>query len=296
MLALATSAFAQSSIGIASGQPSGTNYPMVEDIIKACSSPQATIKNVVTNGALENIDLIYTSKLVQYGVVNEDTLVYEQGNDPDKMKKIVQIFPFFTSEAHLIVRSDSLIKTLQDLQGKNVVDGPDGSASWVTSQVIKSLTGLKWNGLKIGQAASIDALQKKQVDAVFITAGAPIGILKNTPGLRLVSIEHPNLDKFQYYTKARIPAASYPWMTGSITTYKVKTVLAVFAFKNQYQKEIGDLVGCIAKNVERMQTTAGFHEKWKDVDPLSIENVAWPAHPAAVSAIKRELSKQKGAK
>ena len=58
------------------------------------------------------------------------------------------------------------------------------------------------------------------------------------------------------------------------------------------QKEIGDLVTCLARNVEKMQTTAGFHPKWRDVDPLDIERIQWPAHPAAVAAIKRE-SKRK---
>lgn len=69
-------------------------------------------------------------------------------------------------------------------------------------------------------------------------------------------------------------------------------MLVTFAFKTERQKEIGDLIGCIARNVEKMQTTAGFHPKWKDVDPLDIDRIQWPAHPAAVAAIKREAGRK----
>ena len=75
--------------------------------------------------------------------------------------------------------------------------------------------------------------------------------------------------------------------------YKVDNMLVTFAFKSERLKEIADLVTCITRNVEKMQTTAGFHPKWKDVDVLDIDRIKWPAHPAAVAAIHREIKKAK---
>lgn len=292
LLSLASAASWSQSIGIASGAETGTNWPMVEDVIKVCSRPGAEIRNRVTAGGQENLDLIYTDKTTQYGIVPEDVLVYEQGNDPKKMEKIVQIFPFFTTEIHLVVTDKSPIRTVADLAGKRVVDGPDGSASWITTQVVKNLMGMQWSGMKLSQKDGMAALLAGQADAMFITAGKPITIISNTKGIRLVPIESTKLDSFKYYTKTRIDKGSYAFLPGSVNTYKVNNVLATYAFKNQYQKEIGDLVTCITRNVEKMQTTAGFHPKWRDVNPLDIESVSWPAHPAALAAIKREAKRK----
>ena len=82
-----------------------------------------------------------------------------------------------------------------------------------------------------------------------------------------------------------IPSGTYTGQNVPIQTYKVNNVLATFAFKNQYQKEIGDLVTCIAGNIDKLQ--ANGHPKWREVNPQNIDLVKWPVHPAALAAIKR---------
>lgn len=291
-LTLAATANAQTVVGIASGPQTGTNWPMVEDVTKVCSNAQVTYKNVVTAGGQENYERVLKDKTTQYGVVPEDVLAYQLSLDPQEAKQVVQIFPFFTTEVHLVKKAGSKINSVADLQGKRVSDGPDGSASWVTTQVIKGLTRVTWTASKLPQQASIDAVRAGTIDAAFISAGSPIKVIKETAGLDLVPIEHPALDSFKYYTKTRLSKVDYPFLSGSIPTYRINNVLAVFAFKQQYQKEIGELVSCITRKVGYMQTTPGFHAKWRTVDPSSIEAVAWPAHPAALAAIKREANRK----
>ena len=82
-----------------------------------------------------------------------------------------------------------------------------------------------------------------------------------------------------------IPTGTYTSQTAPVQTYKVNNVLATYAFKNQYQKEIGDMVTCIAKNMGKLQ--ANGHPKWREVSPANIDAVKWPVHPAAMSAIKK---------
>ncbi len=272
-------------VGIASGQTSGTNHPMAEDIKKVCSSPGMQINNVVSDGSLDNIFKIYSDKSVQYGIIQEDALVYQQGLDPKMMSRIMMVFPFFSTEMHIIVKDTSPIKTLADLAGKRVVEGPEGSGTWVSTQVIKGTTGLTWNAMQLSQKDGLAAVQNGTADAEVIVAGMPIGLLKGATGVRLIPISHPKLDSFAYYTKTMIPNGTYPFMNSSVGTYKVDNVLATFAFKNQYQGEIASLVTCITKNMGRLQTEQGFHAKWRDVDPLDIERIQWPSHPAAKRAI-----------
>lgn len=275
--------------GIASGQPSGTNYPMAEDIKRVCSTPTNPINNVTSDGSLDNIFKIYGDPTVQFGIVQADALAYQQGLDKKMMSRIQMVFPFFSTEIHIITKDGSPITSLAQLAGKNVVEGPEGSGTWVTVQVVKSLTGLKWNGFYASQTDGMKAVVSGQADAMFIVAGVPVKLVKETAGIKLLPISHPALDSFGLYTKTMIPTNTYPSVKSAVGTYKVDNVLATFAFKSERQAEIGGLVTCIAKNISVLQSTG--HPKWRDVDPTDIDRIKWQAHPAAVAAIKRELKK-----
>ncbi len=274
-------------VGIASGQPTGTNHPMVEDIRKVCSTPTSPIHNVVSDGSLDNIFKIYGDKSTQYGIIQADALAYMKGQDPKMMDRIQMVFPFFSTEMHIVAKDGSPITSLAQLAGKRVVEGPEGSGTWVTVQVIKKLANITWTPILASQKDGLDMVLNGQADAEFIVAGAPVSLLQKAAGIKLVPLSHPSLDNFGLYTKAYLPSGMYPAVKGTVQTYKVDNVLATYAFKNQYQAEISELVSCIARNIGKLQTADGFHPKWKDVDPTDINRIQWQSHPAAVAAIKK---------
>jgi uncharacterized protein len=274
--------------GIASGQKTGTNYPMVEDIIKVCSRDDYPLRNVITNGSVDNINKIYSDKNSQFGIIQEDALDYQRKIDPKMMSRVVAVFPFFSVEVHAIAKNGAPINSLADMAGKRVVEGPEGSGTWVTVQLIKQMTGIKWETVEgnLSQKDGLAAVQRGDADVEFIVAGQPITVLTTAKGIKLIPLNNPTLDKYAFYTKAQLPTGTYGFQQGPVSTYKVNNVLATFAYKNQYQKEIGALVSCITKHVGDLQ--ADGHPKWRDVDPLDIERVKWNVHPAALAAIKRE--------
>lgn len=278
-------------VGIASGQPTGTNYPMAADIAKVCSTADSPINNVTSDGSLDNIGKIYSDKRTQYGIVQADALEYMKGQDPKMMDRIVMVFPFFSTEIHVIGKEGSPINSLAQLEGKRVVEGPQGSGTWVTVQVIKALTGIKWTPILASQTAGMNMVQAGQADAEFIVAGAPVSILVHAKGVKLIPLQHPALDGFGLYTKALIPSGLYEGIKGTTPTYKVDNVLATYAFKNQYQAEISSLVTCITRNIGKLQSEDGFHPKWRDVEVTDIDRIKWQSHPAAVAAIKRASKK-----
>ena len=274
--------------GIASGQKTGTNWPMTEDIVKSCSTPEYPLRNIISNGTLDNINLVYSNPNSQFGIAQEDALVLQQKLDKTMMSRIVAVFPFFSVEIHAITSSASRITSLADMAGKRVIEGPAGSGTAVTVQLIKELTGIQWQTVEgnLSQSDGLKAVQNGTADVEFIVAGQPIRLLAGATGIKLVPIQHKALEKFGYYTSAQLPTGTYPWLSSSINTYKVNNVLVTYAYKNQYQTEIGNLVTCITRNVSRLQTEG--HPKWRDVDPLDIDRVKWPVHPSALAAIKRE--------
>lgn len=272
--------------GIASGPTTGTNYPMVADIAAVCEYRPNKIQNVTSDGSLDNIAKVYTDRNTQMGIAQADALVYMAGQDPNMMKDIVMVFPFFSTEMHLVAKDGSPIASLDSLAGKRVVEGPEGSGTWVTVQLIKKLTGIQWTPIQASQKDGMAMVLNGQADAEFVVAGVPVSMLTTTAGYKLVPMSHPKLDQFPLYTKAMIPSGMYPGK-GTVGTYKVDNVLVTFAFKNQYQKEIGDLVTCITTNMGKLQTGSQFHPKWRSVNPLDINRIKWAAHPAAVAAIKK---------
>lgn len=287
---IAASAWA-APVGIAAGQPTGTNYPMAQDISKVCSTNASPINVVTTDGGLDNVFKVYGDKSSQYGIVPVDALVYQKGQDPKMMQNIVMVFPFFSVEVHIVAKNGSPINSLADLAGKRVIEGPEGSGTWVTVQVLKALTGIKWQGFYASQKEGFDSVMRGQADAEFIVAGKPIKLLQQSQGFKLVPVKHPALDGFKLYRKTLIDSGTYPGQTSSVQTVKVDNVLVTYAYKAQYQKEIGDLVSCITRNLDNLQTGKDFHPKWKDVDPTSIESIDWSVHPAALAAIKRNSRK-----
>jgi len=284
---VAASAKAQTTMGIAGGQAGSTTHVMFQDIAKVCKG-----LNVVTSeGSLDNIARISTDKAVQLGYTQEDAAVYQQGIDPDMMKRIQMLFPLFSAEVHLVVAANSPIKSLADLQGKKVYVSAEGTGTWVTTKVIAAKTGIQWQGFNITKKEDgLKAIQQGLVDAGFFVEGAPIGLLSKAQGVRLIPISHPQLDGFKYYTKALLPSNAYPWQAGTTPTYKVKFAMMTYAFKQQYQAEIGNLVSCITRNLDTLARDG--HPKWRNVDPLEIDQISWPVHPAAMAAIKREAKRK----
>jgi TRAP transporter TAXI family solute receptor len=288
---LAASAVAYAApVGIASGAESGTNWPMAEDIKNVCSTPSSPVVNVKTPGGQANIFRVFNDPKTQYGIVPADVAFYQRLDDEahggHMMDKILMVFPFFSTEFHLIAKDGSSINNLQDLAGKTVVEGPDGSATFITVQMIKRLTGIQWKSVQASQTDGYKMVLGGQADAEFIVAGKPITMLQDAKGVKLVNINHPKLDAFPLYEKAALQVdGMYPFQKSTVTTYKVDNMLVTYAFKNQYQQEIGELVTCITKNISILRTQG--HAKWRDVNPLDITRIKWDAHPAAVAAIKK---------
>ena len=278
--------------GIASGPKTGTNWPMTEDIVKKCSTDDFPLRNIISNGALDNINLVYSNPNSQFGIAQEDALASQQKANKVMMSRIVAVFPLFSVEIHAIASNGSTISSLADLAGKRVVEGPAGSGTNVTVQLIKQLTGVQWQTVEgdLSQVDGLKAVQNGAADVQFIVAGQPIGLLRGASGIKLVSIQHPALKKFGYYTKTQLPTGAYPWLGNPVDTYKVNNVLVTHAHKNRYEQEISNLVTCITRNIGRLQSEG--HSKWRDFDVTDIDHIKWPVHPSALAAIKREAKRK----
>lgn len=283
---------AKADVGISTGSSTATYYAMAQDIKREC--PMINISVYESAGSLSNLDRIFSDPKVQYGIVQQDALIYKNLNDPTSMSKIKQVFPLYNEEINVVVNTRSGINKLADLAGKKVVIGQQGSGNWVSANIIQSKTGIRWTSIEQAPAQSVVGLVSGQYDAMIVVAGTPVKLLADLGAsakgvVKMISLSNPALDDF--YIRASVPEGIYAWQTTPVQTYAVKSILATYDYKNPVMaKEISQLVTCIVKKEPDLEMTG--HPKWKQVDPLSIEQVKWPIHPAALAAIKANAHKQ----
>jgi TRAP transporter TAXI family solute receptor len=275
--------------GLTTGSSSGTYYAVGKDIASACSSvvPLTVYESA---GSVSNVERVLSDKRYQYGIVQQDALAYKALSDQKAKDKIKMIMPLYNDDIHLIATQQSNIRSINDLRGKRVIVGADGSGNWVTSQIIKAKTGIQWTDVEVAPDVGLSQLLLGQADAMFYVIGKPAKLLQQAGSaangkIRLVPIQHPNLDGF--YISSTIPDGIYDWSKTPVRTYSVKNVLVTFDFKSQYQKEIGGLTACIVNHLGDFQATG--HSKWREVDPSDYKLVKWPTHPISQRYLDRTV-------
>lgn len=296
MAVLALTAVAAHAGGLTTGSESATYFAMGTDMKKICA-PSVSLQVHPSEGSLANLSRIFKDKDTQYGIIQQDALIYRNLTDAAMMKNIMMLFPLFNEEIHILVNAKSGIKDFKDLQGKKVVIGTEGSGNWVTAQIIKNKTGMNWTDVQMAPKEALFNLAMGESDAMIYVAGAPISALKEMGAsakgkISMIPLRHPSLQNF--YVSSDIPGGLYPWQDRSVNTYAVKSVLATFNYKSPaMQDEITKLVTCLVKNLPTLQAEKPYHAKWREVDPLSINSVDWPVHPTAAKLIATYKKQEK---
>lgn len=267
--------------GITTGASNATYYQVGQDIAKACGNvvPLTVYESA---GSVSNVERVLADKRYQYGITQQDALAYKALSDSRAKDKIKMVMPLYDNDIHVIASVASGIKNQNDLRGKRVVVGQNGSGNWVTAQLLKAKLGIDWQDIVATNESGLTMLLLGQADAMVYMVGKPAPILQKVgkAGLgkiRLVPLNSPALDSF--YIGETIPDGIYDWSPTPVHTYAVKNVLVTFDYKAQFQKEIGALTQCIVKNLPNLQESG--HDKWREVDPHSYSKVKWPVHPMA---------------
>ena len=166
----------------------------------------------------------------------------------------------YTEACQIVVAKNSEIKNISDLVGKKVSVGERESGVLQNAEQILMAHGLTFEMIEpiyFSFTDSATALEKGQIDAFFITAGAPtaaIADLATRKEIRLLSIDpdvQSNMMKlYKGYTLCTIPANSYPGQTEDISTIGVKAVLV--ASTDLAEGEVAYLTEFIFKNADNL--------------------------------------------
>ncbi len=193
-----------------------------------------------TNGSINNLEYLRKREL-DLGIVQSDMLYHAyKGNDiftDVGADKDLRVIAFLHSEPFsVIARKSSGIKTFDDLKGKRVFTGAEGSGMRITMEELMRHKGWNQNTFTsvetLPSEGAAAALCSGKVDALVFAGGHPNGAVQQITSAcptRLVSVSGPAVDAMiaanPYFSRAVIPGGMYPGTTDDVRTFGVDAVL-----------------------------------------------------------------------
>ena len=300
----------KSVLGMVTGSKTGTYYRFGEDIKSATASENFLVDVKESSGSIDNINRITSSENAALGIVQSDVLGFLMRSQEPQSKKIAKdlrmIFPFYQEEVHFVARKH--IRTLNDLNGKVVVVGPNGSGSWLTAMNLFNLSGVRPTKLLRNppEEGLIEVLRGR-ADAMIYVVGKPVklfqnlnNIMKNSDStieqLHFVPIDDKVL--LAEYSPAKITSADYDFVKEDVPTIAVTAVLVTYNFARNdtsYAQircnEIRKFSKSIYSKIDYLKKNG--HQKWKEVD-LSADVGIWRRDECSITnassnTIEKEL-------
>ncbi|MDG4820266.1 TAXI family TRAP transporter solute-binding subunit [Asanoa sp. WMMD1127] len=151
--------------------------------------PDTDAQVLVTAASVENVRLV-ESRGAEIGFTQADILVTGSGPPDPRVRALARVYEDLL---HLVVPTDSSIKTLTDLRGKRVATGAPGSGTEITVGRLLQVAGIQ-NDLESqrwGLDESAAALRDGRTDAFFFSGGLPVQAiesLNNDLGIRIVDL------------------------------------------------------------------------------------------------------------
>ena len=166
----------------------------------------------------------------------------------------------YTEACQIITAKDSNINEIADLAGKKISVGERESGVLQNAEQILMAHGLTFEMMEINYmsfAEAAAALEKGQIDAFFITAGAPtasVADLATKKEIKLLSIapdvQNNMMKLYKGYTRCTIPANTYAGQDEDVQTIGVKAVLV--ANTNLKDDEVSFLTEFVLKNAKNL--------------------------------------------
>lgn len=258
-----------------------------------CGVPGLVAVAQATQGSMANLRLI-NSKQLESGFAQADlaamayngTGAFAQEGPMPRLRAIGSLFP---EALHVVVRSDSPIREIDDLAGKTVAAGEAGSGTAINAKLLLAAAGfgeadVTRKNLRPSQAAA--EMKAGTIDAMILVGGYPVPAIKElaaTMPIRLVPVVGDVAAKlgaaFSLYTLATIPAGIYRNVdtdTASVGFYALWVVDA-------------DAEADLVHDITRAVWSDGAAKLFAGIDPIgkqirladALKGVPLPLHPGA---------------
>jgi TRAP transporter TAXI family solute receptor len=207
-----------------------------------------------TGGSVANLNAIRKG-FSDFGIVQSDWQYHAYNgtgffSDQSSFKDLRAVFSLYTETFTLAVREGSGIDTVDDIPGKRVNFGPEGSGMHATMEVLSRVKG--WTKAAFGAITNLDpvkqvqALCSNKIDVMIYMSGNPNGVLQEATQyqdpnckVKILSIDKKSVNKLTklnpFYVKAIVPGGMYRGNPNNIYTFGVK---ATFVTSNKTSEDV----------------------------------------------------------
>jgi len=287
-------------VKIYTGGTGGTYYPIgtkLAELLNKYSNGLIEASAVTSGASVANARALAAGD-AQCVFIQNDIAYYAynglymfEGSSVENIRGVATLYP---EVIQIVVRADSGIKTLQDLAGKKVVVGAQGSGTAVNAEQILRAAGV-WDKISPVYAdfrQGSQMLKLGQVDAVFLTAGIPTSAvveLATTTPVDLVTIPDEVLNKlheqgYKFYVKVIVPKDTYNGMTSDVPTLAVKAMLACDA--NLPENVVYTITKIMFEHLDELKQA---HQRAAAISlDKALDGMSIPLHPGAEKYYKEK--------
>lgn len=281
-------------VTIGTGGVAGAYYPLggaMAELINA-NVPGVTANAESTGASVANANAIMRGENELVLLQNDIAFYAATGTEMFNTKntKLHGIAMLYPETIQIVARTDSGIRTVDDLRGKRVVVGDRGSGTEANARQILAAHGMTYSDLGrvdyLSFAEGASNLQDRNVDAVFNTAGLPTAAISEIASTHDITILTISADAFAklredypFYTQVTIPGGTYGARgpQQDVTTVAVMAMLAVNA--DVSADLVYDMTKAIFGGLNRISSA---HAQGKNVSlEKALDGMPVTVHPGA---------------
>ena len=181
--------------------------------------------------------------------------------------KIGYVSKLFNEEMHLLVRADSNVTAIGELNGRSVSLGLPGSGTQLIGHDVLDRLGVAVREVNLSAPDAIARLKAGEIDAVMLIDGKAVPALAGATGLRVLPIPFARPLR-EDFLPATLTSEDYPGLIEpgrQVETLAVGTVLIAFNWgkdSDRYAK-IRKFVDAFFPRLAQLQAR---HPKWREVN------------------------------
>ncbi len=294
----------QGTVGLISGGFGSTNLRIVADLATVLNKKhKLRLLPMIGQGSVQNIDDILYLKGIDVGIVQSDVFeVFKKtGKRPDIVQSVNYIAKLFNVEFHLI--GGTKVQSIEQLAGKTVSFGVEGSGTSVTASIVFDRLGIKVKPVNLDFDLAVQQVKSGKIAAMAYVSGKPtsvIAALKRSDGLQFIPVDYAKPLRGTYFP-AFFSYGDYPGLIGKgdrVQSISVGTIMAVYnwtASRNgrrgvRYQK-VKQFIDAFFSHYKELKKVPR-HPKWREMN-IAAEVPGWNRFPPAQERLSVELKKRK---
>jgi hypothetical protein len=255
-------------------------------------------KTQTTGASVENVNLLTQGKVDMVLALSDVVTNAVEGTEDFKepITNIQQVAVLYPNVIQIVASEKSGIKNIEDLKGKRIAVGDQGSGTEVNARTLLEGFGITYDDVKVdylGFADAADAMKAGKIEAAFFSSGLPnSSLLELEQGikLQLVTINQDKLKQIienkPYFKTFEIPAGTY----GNDAAIPTTAVMNALLIRSDISEEDGyKLTKALFENLDGLKNA---HQAANDISlETAQEGMVAPIHPGAKKYYEEQSAK-----